>query len=123
MEEEKINFFYKFLPSMSTKEISGHIKKNRRLKEIEQKKKKLINEYQSTRRKMNMVGYRELQKENLAIENIRKRDFNKKIYWKRSRRKRKNKSREKGPNKKLKNGNKQKILKRKTQKNQQKKWK
>jgi hypothetical protein len=60
------------LPSLSSNEISTHLAKIKKYRELEIEKKKLINQYQEARRKLNLIGYREIQKENQNLENIRK---------------------------------------------------
>lgn len=61
-----------FLPTLSKGEIAGRLTKHANMRRMQAEKRKLIAEYQESRRKLNVIGYREVQKENLALENLKK---------------------------------------------------
>lgn len=72
LEEEKVSYMIKYLPSLSREEIAKRLAKYRKMKHLQTEKKQAIVEYQEIKRKLNVIGYQEIQKENLAIENLRK---------------------------------------------------
>ena len=69
---EKIKYFKQYLPSISDKDLLNHFLKIKKLKNFENQKKCFIIEYRDTRRKLNIINYREIQKENLQLENVNK---------------------------------------------------
>lgn len=74
-ENTQINFFKKFFPKLSEKEIKKHYDKTLKLKEIEIKKKHLLSEFKTLKRKQNIFNLQEIQKENQHIENFQKSKF------------------------------------------------
>lgn len=86
IQKSRIEFLSKFFPSVGEKKLERHYENFVRRNNLEKKKRDLLEKYKKVKKKVNLLGYAKIQKENEKTENLKMKEEEEKIKMKRKKR-------------------------------------